>query len=138
MLKDLLEIYRYSVITARNGKEALDILRNEDIPYLMLLDLMMPVLNGWEFLEAFKHEGRENADAFPIVVLSAADASDVEQRHGCRIMHNPLNLQGLAAMANEHCRVEKFFQSAQCLAGYPSRHPGFYCFAYQYSIQQSA
>lgn len=105
-LKDLLEIYGYSVVTASNGKEALDLLRTEDAPCLLLLDLMMPVMNGWEFLEAFKTTRRAEADEFPIVVISAAaDVADVEQRYGCSIMKKPLNLQNLATMANQYCRV---------------------------------
>ena len=43
--------------TCRNGKEALEFLLGQQAPFLVLLDLNMPEMNGWEFLEACKREG---------------------------------------------------------------------------------
>jgi CheY-like chemotaxis protein len=48
-LQHLLREEGYSVSTASNGQEALAFLRNHPLPCLILLDLMMPVMNGWEF-----------------------------------------------------------------------------------------
>lgn len=105
-LKDLLEIYGYAVITASNGREALELLKRQDVPCLVLLDLMMPVMNGWEFLEALQAERPADADELPIVVISAAaDVADVERRYGCHVMRKPLNLKHLASMANQYCRI---------------------------------
>ncbi len=50
-LRDLLEQYGYKVLAAPNGREALNILRGGDPPGFVLLDLIMPVMNGWEFLD---------------------------------------------------------------------------------------
>src|SRR5262249_61831819 len=39
----------YAVSSAANGREAIDLLRQGDAPDLILLDLMMPVMDGWQF-----------------------------------------------------------------------------------------
>ena len=50
MMRHVLEIEGYSVSIANNGKEALDSLNQDsDLPSIILLDLMMPVLDGWQF-----------------------------------------------------------------------------------------
>ena len=57
----------FEVTTAANGQEALDVLESHD-PDLILLDMKMPVMDGWEFSRAL-----ETRDARPpIVVLTAA------------------------------------------------------------------
>lgn len=55
---DALESEGYPVFSARNGKEALNLLKEIPGPTLVLLDLMMPVMNGWEFLDAQKQDAK--------------------------------------------------------------------------------
>ena len=66
-----LEIEGYRVLTAADGRAALELLPTLESPCLLLLDLLMPVMNGWELLEA------KNANpalaGIPVVVLSSAD-----------------------------------------------------------------
>jgi two-component system, chemotaxis family, chemotaxis protein CheY len=57
----------FEVISAANGQEALDVVTRHT-PDLILLDMKMPVMNGWEFCRAL--EGRDACP--PIVVLTAA------------------------------------------------------------------
>jgi len=57
----------FEVTSAANGQEALDVMEGHD-PDLILLDMKMPVMNGWEFCRAL--EGRDARP--PIVVLTAA------------------------------------------------------------------
>src|ERR1700674_3239719 len=69
-LSEFLERKGYSVIEAQNGREALDDLRNGAAVSLVLLDLSMPVMDGWEFLK------RQNNDPgiadIPVVALTAS------------------------------------------------------------------
>src|SRR5262245_8785229 len=70
-LREVLEAEKYAVCTAADGRGALEVLAAAARrPSLILLDLMMPGMNGWEFLKAIK------ADAgfaqIPVVVLSAS------------------------------------------------------------------
>lgn len=67
-LQTLLEIEGYDVILASNGEEALDKLE-EVTPNLILLDLMMPRMNGYEFLRELERRGLRGA--FPILIVTA-------------------------------------------------------------------
>lgn len=60
----------HSVATAANGREALELLEKESFD-LMLLDIMMPIMNGYEVLEHLKAENNRNH--IPVVVISARD-----------------------------------------------------------------
>ncbi len=57
----------YRVLMAANGKEALDILDREH-PSVILLDLMMPVMDGWQFVAELEHRGWRDV---PLLILSA-------------------------------------------------------------------
>jgi CheY-like chemotaxis protein len=60
----------YRVETAANGRDALDKLRaGGRLPSLILLDLMMPVMDGWAFMDEFMKDAR--LAAIPVVVFSA-------------------------------------------------------------------
>jgi CheY-like chemotaxis protein len=75
-LETFLESEGYRVQAAANGREALDAINARgQLPALILLDMRMPVLDGWQFAAAFREQyGR----AAPIVVMSAA--ADTAQR----------------------------------------------------------
>jgi len=64
-LSEILEVEGYDVQRARNGREALQRLE-QGLPDLVLLDLMMPVMDGWEFARSLAPGARP-----PIIVLSA-------------------------------------------------------------------
>jgi CheY-like chemotaxis protein len=68
LICDLLEEMRYRTREASNGREALDLLE-ETLPQAVLLDLRMPVMNGWAVLEALKEMPR--ARGLPIIIISA-------------------------------------------------------------------
>lgn len=73
LLESLLERNGYTVFTAGSGRQGLDSMRNM-LPDLIILDLKMPDLGGFEFLEVL----RENDDwmDIPVVILSAVSDSD--------------------------------------------------------------
>ena len=68
MLTDVLSDEGYDVVAALNGREGLERL-HERRPDVILLDLMMPVMDGWRFREEMRH--LESARDIPVVVLSA-------------------------------------------------------------------
>ena len=82
-MKELLESEAYLIQTAENGEEALKCLKNlERLPDLVMLDLMMPVMNGRDFLQK---AGQVHPDfkKVPICILTAdmrADTSDLKGR----------------------------------------------------------
>jgi len=69
-----------NVVIAENGKKALDILRYEDpetkitSPFVVLLDLNMPVMNGFEFLEQVRNDERLNGVVIFILTTSDNDS----------------------------------------------------------------
>lgn len=69
MMASVLEIEGYSISLAANGQQALDTLKGGHRPDIILLDMMMPVMNGWDFLD-FVRANAETAK-IPIVVVSA-------------------------------------------------------------------
>jgi CheY-like chemotaxis protein len=68
MLAQLLEFEGYEVHSAGNGREALKRLREGVRPFLLLVDLMMPIMDGWEFLEAQSQD--PSLASIPVVVFS--------------------------------------------------------------------
>ena len=67
LLKDYLGSQGYRVVTANDGQEALFVARHER-PNLVLLDIMMPKMDGYQFLSAFRRENQ-----VPVIVLSAKE-----------------------------------------------------------------
>lgn len=77
ILKGILEP-DYIILEAENGQVALDMLRDGCKADLIILDLMMPVMNGLEFLEAIKQD--ERFDDIPLIVNSHADDHENEYK----------------------------------------------------------
>ncbi len=71
-LRDLLQDEGYRVQVAFNGRQALDRMA-EELPALVLLDYMMPSMNGPELLAAMRQDAR--LSAVPVVMMSAAPPS---------------------------------------------------------------
>ena len=70
VLKDLLESEGYQISTAENGRDALDFLEGAaSLPDLMLVDLMMPVMDGYQFREIQSKHPRFKK--IPLVLMSA-------------------------------------------------------------------
>jgi CheY-like chemotaxis protein len=76
LLAALLEGEGWNVIQADNGHTALQALENQ-LPSLILLDLMMPVMDGFEFLRELRQ--REEGRLIPVVVVTAKDLSTDEK-----------------------------------------------------------
>lgn len=69
LVKMMLELEGFHVQTAQHGREALDLVA-ESMPELILLDIKMPVMDGWSFAVEFKSRYGSSA---PIVVMTAAE-----------------------------------------------------------------
>src|SRR5262245_8964464 len=67
---DLLELEGFEVLSACNGREALECLRKNPAPSLIVLDLMMPVMSGPEFRAEQLRDGA--LSGIPVIVVSAA------------------------------------------------------------------
>jgi two-component system cell cycle response regulator DivK len=82
MLELLLSANEYETMSARNGAEALELMRGRK-PCLVLLDLQMPVMSGWEFRE-HQLKDPELADVPVLCVTAFFNPGDVEKELGLR------------------------------------------------------
>lgn len=94
-LQDVLEGEGYSVSTAGNGKEALDLMSSHLGADLILLDLMMPVMNGVEFFDHWKKSGY--FAEIPLLVMSADTQArqKADEIGAARCLKKPLELEDL-------------------------------------------
>ena len=103
-LRELLELIGFQVETAANGREGLLKLETKGNPCLIMLDLMMPVMNGWQFLETLKKDPQHGRAEIPVIVVSAAvEMADIQLRYGCRSLSKPVDIDRLLDLAHEHC-----------------------------------
>lgn len=102
-LKEFLEFEGYNILVADNGLTALAILEKSAMPHLLLLDMKMPKMNGWEFAKAFNEKYN---NAAPIIVATAA--VDAEQRakdvNAVDWVEKPFNLDVLLEKIKKHAR----------------------------------
>lgn len=97
-----LQMNGYQVVTAANGLEALESLQRNP-PRLMLLDLNMPGMGGWQILQRRNYDSR--LQGVPVIVISgdgllprAESAKD-----GISCLPKPFELTKLVEMVAEHC-----------------------------------
>jgi CheY-like chemotaxis protein len=101
----VLEHRGYRVVTASNGQEALRLLRADGAVDLILLDMMMPVMDGWGF-----RRSQADGPAFvkiPVIVLTGdGRASSKAAAIGAAgYLRKPLDLDDLLAMIARHCAL---------------------------------
>lgn len=103
MLQQLLAAHGYEVHASKNGLEALEELDRLAQPCLVLLDLMMPVMDGWQFLSHLKRSGR--ASDTSVIVLSAV--ADRQRHEGYPALHKPADMSRLLRLVSEYCPRRK-------------------------------
>ena len=99
MMRDALEMNGYQVTTAVDGQDALDKIDGIEHICLVILDLLMPGMNGWDFFAKI----RERADlaAVPVVVHSSAPMAAPPGVD--RVLQKPLMFDRLLSVVREFC-----------------------------------
>lgn len=109
-IRDLLRLYleneKYNVIEAKDGQQALDMLRSNKVD-LCLLDIMMPNIDGYHVLQELRKESN-----MPVIILSAKDA-DSEKILGLNLgaddyISKPFN--PLEAIARVNSNIRRFYK----------------------------
>ncbi len=100
---EVLQDEGYPVATASHGREALDWLRTGNRPSVILLDLMMPVMDGWEFRSEQLRD--PSVAGIPVVLLSGAgDVRQLATSLGADgFVIKPLKLEELFGAAARYC-----------------------------------
>jgi len=96
-LRELLELEGYTVQTAADGKAALELLETVD-PCVVLLDLFMPVMDGWQVIDRLRTDGRLGRMNV-LVITSAGHRAPA----GLPVFQKPLNLDKLISTIEAVC-----------------------------------
>lgn len=100
-LRLTLELEGYEVITAANGELGLEALSTLQKPCLILLDLMMPVMDGWAFAEAL---GKNMAlAAIPFVIVSAFSGKEKGVAGARGFIKKPVDADVLLKLVGQYC-----------------------------------
>ena len=99
-LREYLQFCGYEVFEAADGSIGLQVLRNVRSPGLVLLDLMMPVMTGWEFLAAKAIDPK--IAEIPVVVMSAVSQGS-ECEGTVATLKKPLDLDLLMDNIHRYC-----------------------------------
>jgi len=103
ILQDVLECEGYDVIPAGDGHQALEFLRSSggsvDAPALMILDLTMPLVNGWQVLDAIQDDPSLRV---PVIVVSASGRAPHEGV-AATYLRKPFNLVELLDTVHRSC-----------------------------------
>jgi two-component system, chemotaxis family, chemotaxis protein CheY len=98
-MRDALEFNGYSVVAAEDGQAALDQLGRTDHVCVVLLDLLMPGMNGWDFFA--KLRSLPAYATIPVVVHSSAPSR--APLGATRVLQKPVKLEQLLAVVREFC-----------------------------------
>jgi CheY-like chemotaxis protein len=102
-LVQVLRYEGYAVSAAANGREAIEHLRHRGCPRVILLDLMMPIMDGWQFRAEQARDPR--FAEIPVIVISAG--ADVEQKASslgaADYFRKPLDVDALLDAVSRYC-----------------------------------
>lgn len=105
VLQSALEFEGYNVHTAVNGQEGLNLLPQIKKPCLILLDLMMPVMDGWTFVETISKVKDTKLLQIPIVVVSAFTSDKDDKLKTVRsVIKKPVDLDQLLKQVEMYCQ----------------------------------
>jgi CheY-like chemotaxis protein len=107
LCRELLESEGYTVETCSNGREALDALEHHREPCLILLDMLMPVMNGVEFMKQFIKRPHTIVP-IPIYLVSATGGGQLVEDIGCYgFLKKPFDIDALMSIVRAHCKVDQ-------------------------------
>jgi two-component system, chemotaxis family, chemotaxis protein CheY len=94
-LAEILRDNGYSTTAAANGEEALSYLRSHPPPSLIILNLVMPVMNGWAFMAERGHD--PSLAAIPVVILSGISdvGREADSLHAAAYLTKPVEIPAL-------------------------------------------
>jgi CheY-like chemotaxis protein len=112
MFEDILSGEGSEVVSAVDGRAALDLLNDGTQPCVILLDLMMPRMNGWQFAEELHADPALRELPLAVVAANPRFKPDAERLGARRWLGKPIDIDELLATVDD-----------LCLAGHPAREP---------------
>jgi CheY-like chemotaxis protein len=106
MMAQLLTLEGYQIEAVANGREALEYLNEAPRPDVILLDLMMPIMDGWEFRRRQQNDPAL-ADV-PVIVLTALDQAQARANdlNGVDFLKKPLDFDRLLELVRRRCHPQ--------------------------------
>ena len=101
MMAQLLTLEGFQTATVANGQEALAYLHTSSRPEVILLDLMMPVMDGWEFRR--QQQADPALAPVPVIVLSALDQVRATNLKAEAFLKKPLDFDRLLSLVRAYC-----------------------------------
>ena len=103
MLGKFLELEGFQVETAANGQQALERLEGGIQPRVIVLDLMMPIMDGWEFRRRQVKDDR--FAKIPTIVVSAAGRDRMVQVTADAYLAKPIDMDELLSRVGDFCKA---------------------------------
>jgi len=103
LMSKFLKLEGFAPVTAGNGQEALDYLRGGGEARVILLDLRMPVMDGWKFRREQKQD--PGIAGIPIVVLSGLETERVHELDAAASFHKPVSFPEVVVVLRRLCEV---------------------------------
>ena len=100
-LRETLEDEGYSVATACTGREALALLRSPARPRLALVDLMMPIMDGWELTRAVRAD--RDLESLPLILITATEPDAAVRALADGFLKKPLAIDALLELVERYC-----------------------------------
>jgi CheY-like chemotaxis protein len=99
MMREALELNGYEVVTAAEGQQALDRISGIQNLCLVILDLVMPGMNGWDFFAEMRQ--RKELGAVPVIIYTSSPAR--APRGATRVLQKPMTFERLLSTVREYC-----------------------------------
>lgn len=105
LMSKFLKLEGFAPVTAGNGKEALDYLRGGGDASVILLDLRMPIMDGW----AFRQEQQRDPDIanIPVVILSGVEAERIHELDAAASFHKPVSFPEVVGVVRRLCAAAR-------------------------------
>jgi len=97
----MLTLEGFQAVAVANGREALAYLHDSERPDVILLDLMMPVMDGWEFRR--QQQADPALAPVPVIVLSALDQVRATSLEAEAFLKKPLDFDRLLSLVRAYC-----------------------------------
>jgi len=101
LMSKFLKLEGFSPVTAANGQEALTYLRGGGDASVILLDLRMPIMDGWAFRR--EQKGDPVIANIPIVILSGIETDGVQELDAAAAFHKPVSFPEIVGVVRRLC-----------------------------------
>ncbi len=103
LMSKFLTLEGFAPVPAANGEEALRYLRGGGDASVILLDLRMPVMDGWTFRK--EQRGDPGLAGIPIVVLSGMESDTIHEMEAAAAFHKPVSFPEVVGVVRKLCEA---------------------------------